>query len=231
MQVALVIITAFIGLTLQCAMVGACLALYELRTGRVVSRWISFPALLFIFACLQTYFLPAIAVSDASITIRQEDVARYLGTTPDMPLMQLFKFSVIDLVTLTLEATLAIWFARRFSQVVVAEAPGRLQDYLFGWPIVVVLLVTVSSSFWTYRLVEYVLIHQVYGSDAWNSGLRVVGKHGHLTDGRDLSDFHQFVLDFGSYLLSVPFFLGSAYGCAHMNRRMHAKRQLVAGTS
>jgi hypothetical protein len=64
----------------------------------------------------------------------------------------------------------------------------------------------------------------VYGKDAWNNGLRVVDKKGRLSDGRELSRFHYFVLNFGSYFLCAPIFIGSAFGLAYINMRMHGKR-------
>lgn len=102
-----------------------------------------------------------------------------------------------------------------------SEALGR---YLRGWPALVVVVITIGWSFWTYDLVEYALINGVYGRDAWAQGLRVTDKKGHLSDGRELSGLHRVVLNFGSYLLCVPMFLGSAFGFAYLNMRIHGKR-------
>jgi hypothetical protein len=102
-----------------------------------------------------------------------------------------------------------------------SEALGR---YLRGWPALAVVVITIGWSFWTYDLVEYALVNGVYGTDAWNHGLRVTDKKGHLSDGRELSGFHRAVLNYGSYLLCVPIFLGSAFGFAYLNMRIHGKR-------
>jgi hypothetical protein len=99
-----------------------------------------------------------------------------------------------------------------------------LDRYLRGWPILGVLVITIWSSFWTYDFGEYALINNVYGADAWTSGLRVTDNKGHLSDGRELSTFHKIVLHFGSFLLGVPFFIGSAFGLAYLNMRLHGKR-------
>jgi hypothetical protein len=98
------------------------------------------------------------------------------------------------------------------------------QRYLRGWPVLGVVVVTIAFSFWTFDLVEYALINSVYGTDAWNNGLRVTDKKGHLSDGRELSGLHRIVLNYGSFLLCVPVFIGSAFGLAYLNMRLHGKR-------
>lgn len=99
-----------------------------------------------------------------------------------------------------------------------------LSHYIRGWPILGVLVVTVWASFRTYDFVEYAIIETVYGADAWDSGLRVVDKRGRLSDGKELSKFHTIVLNGGSWLLSLPFFIGSGFGLAYINMRLHGKR-------
>lgn len=99
-----------------------------------------------------------------------------------------------------------------------------LEHYFRGWPLIGVLIITIACSFWTYDLIRYAIINGVYGTDAWAGGLRVVDKHGHLSDGRVLSGFHRIVLNFGSFLLCAPVFVGSAFGLAYLNMRLHGKR-------
>lgn len=99
-----------------------------------------------------------------------------------------------------------------------------LEHYLRGWPILGVFVITIWSAFWIFDVVEYALINSVYGTDAWDHGLRVVDKNGRLSDGRELSRLHTVVLNYGSFLLSVPFFLGSAFGLAYLKLRLHGKR-------
>jgi len=99
-----------------------------------------------------------------------------------------------------------------------------IEQYLRGWPLLGVLVITIACSFGSYALVKYAIINGAYGTDAWDNGLRVVDKHGHLSDGRVLSGFLRAVLNFGSFLLCVPFFVGSAFGLAYLNMRLHGKR-------
>src|SRR5262249_3965344 len=143
------------------------------------------------------------------------------------PVAKLYEPSWVSVLTWSVQATLAMWVAGRLSQVVVEEAPGKIEGYIYGWPIVVVIIVTISSSFWTYDFVEYLLIRTVYGTAEWNNGLRVADKFGHLSDGRELSGLQNTVLHLGSFLLSVPFFIGSAFGAGYVNKRLHGKRRPV----
>lgn len=93
-----------------------------------------------------------------------------------------------------------------------------------GWPTLGLVAVTIAASFLTHDLVEYLLLNAVYGSEAWSNGLRVVDNKGNLSDGTQLASLHKFVLSFGSFLLCVPVFVGSAFGFAYLNMRLHGKR-------
>jgi len=37
-----------------------------------------------------------------------------------------------------------------------------------------------------YRLLEYLIIKQIYGQAAWDQGLRVIDRHGNLSNGEEL---------------------------------------------
>jgi hypothetical protein len=99
-----------------------------------------------------------------------------------------------------------------------------MERYVSIWTTLLVLVITIWASFATFDLVEYAVINGVYGASAWDSGLRVIDNKGHLSDGRELSGFHKRVLYTGSGLLTVPFFLGSAFGFTYLNMRLHGKR-------
>jgi len=104
------------------------------------------------------------------------------------------------------------------------EPSSPLGRYLYGWPLLGVVVLTIAASFWTFDLVEYALLNAVYGADAWDAGLRVVDNKGRLSDGGRLSRFHHVVLHLGSFLLAAPVFVGSAFGLAYLNLRLHGKR-------
>jgi hypothetical protein len=89
---------------------------------------------------------------------------------------------------------------------------------------VAVAVITIGSSFWTFDLVERWVIKSAYGEAAWDGGLRVADNKGHLSDGRELTSSQSVAVYFGSYLLSVPFFLGSAIGLSYVNMRLHGEK-------
>lgn len=99
-----------------------------------------------------------------------------------------------------------------------------MERYVSVWTILLVAAITIWASFATFDLVEYAVINCVYGTSAWDGGLRVIDNKGHLSDGRELSGFHKRVLYTGSGFLTVPFFLGSAFGFTYLNMRLHGKR-------
>ena len=68
------------------------------------------------------------------------------------------------------------------------------------------------------------MIRSAYGATAWDDGLRLAHKDGRLTDGRKLTASQVRTLFVGSYFLSVPFFLGSAFGLAYLNMRLHGEK-------
>jgi hypothetical protein len=85
-------------------------------------------------------------------------------------------------------------------------------------------VVTIASSLLLFRLTAFLYINAAYGHAAWENGLRVVDNKGHLSDGGELSRTGDVIVYSGSYLLSVPFFLGSAVGLPYLRMRLRGER-------
>jgi hypothetical protein len=84
---------------------------------------------------------------------------------------------------------------------------------LGGWPLgcLALLLTFVGfpvvgeiSSRVTYEIVQRPVLNSVYGPGSYAHGLRVVGKHGELSDGRRLPEGWNTVLAIGTFVLTSP---------------------------
>lgn len=94
-----------------------------------------------------------------------------------------------------------------------------------GWLTAIgVLLVTLAASNWIFRLLEYLVINHVYGHAAWVNGLRVVDKHGGLSNGDTLSGWPHVLVFFGTFVLVVPFFFGSYFSFSYLGLRWKGRR-------
>ena len=87
-----------------------------------------------------------------------------------------------------------------------------------------VLVVTLAASNWISKLLEYLVINQVYGHAAWVDGLRVIDNRGGLSNGDFLSGWPQVVLYFGTFVLIVPFFFGSYFLFSYIGLRRKGRR-------
>jgi hypothetical protein len=55
-----------------------------------------------------------------------------------------------------------------------------------------------------YQIVERPILNSIYGPGSYANGLRVVGKHGELSDGRQLPRGYNIVLGIGTFILMLP---------------------------
>jgi hypothetical protein len=101
---------------------------------------------------------------------------------------------------------------------------AMIERHLGCLPVIAVVAITIISSHFTFRLAEYLYIKGTFGQAAWDGGLRVVDNKGHLSNGQELSGAGNFLVNFGSYLMSVPFFAGSAFGFVYLSMRLRGER-------
>jgi hypothetical protein len=85
------------------------LAFYSLRQrfNWQISPKLCFVVLIFIFAILDNYFVPMIYILDASITIRNEEIAKVFNITPNYPVMSLFDPGLFDFVIWSVQSFVA----------------------------------------------------------------------------------------------------------------------------
>jgi hypothetical protein len=87
-----------------------------------------------------------------------------------------------------------------------------------------VLLVTLAASKWIFKLVEYLVINQVYGHTAWADGLRVTdGRHGILSNGDLLAGWPYVMFYMGIFVLILPFFFGSYFLFSYIGLRLRGR--------
>lgn len=79
------------------------------------------------------------------------------------------------------------------------------------WPsfLAFAVLVAVTLSGWTFRAIERRIITGLYSEEAWDAGLRVVGKPLRLSNGEELPGAAKELLSAGSWALSVGVFVGT----------------------
>jgi hypothetical protein len=82
----------------------------------------------------------------------------------------------------------------------------------------------VSSRF-MYLLAQFLYISAAYGRAAWDGGLRLVGKHGHLSNGADLAAWGNVVIGLGTYLLTVPVLAAVPLGLPYLTMRLRGERR------
>lgn len=96
-----------------------------------------------------------------------------------------------------------------------------IRHFALGWPSLGIVAITIWSTFKIFHMVQYILINSVFGPEKWQAGLRVIDNKGNLSDGTVLSAMNQVILYFGSYFLTVPIFVVTAYGLSYLNMRLH----------
>jgi hypothetical protein len=72
-------------------------------------------------------------------------------------------------------------------------------------------LVAMAVSKWTFTLLEYLVIYHLYGQAAWVDGLRIINKHGGLSNGDYLTGWSYLMPYLGSFILTAPIAIGSFY--------------------
>jgi hypothetical protein len=87
-----------------------------------------------------------------------------------------------------------------------------------------VLVITLAASKWIFKLLEYLVINQVYGHAAWTDGLRVMDRHGGLSNGDFLSGWPLVMLYLGTFVLLLPFFFGSWFLFSYIGLRRKGRR-------
>lgn len=90
------------------------LSFYSLRQrfNWKISPKLCFVILIFIFAILDNYFIPMIFILDATITIRNDVIAKAFGITPNFPIMNLFDPGLFDFI---------IWCGQSFVAAFIGE--------------------------------------------------------------------------------------------------------------
>jgi len=94
----------------------------------------------------------------------------------------------------------------------------------FGVSAIGMLAVTVPSSFILFRLAKDIYVRFAYGRAAWDAGLRITDKHGHLSDGTSISEFGQVIVDGGGFLMTAAVCFGSVVAFAYLMMRVKGER-------
>jgi len=90
-------------------------------------------------------------------------------------------------------------------------------------PLLAMVVLVVVSPF-AYRLAQYLYIRSAYGAARWEHGLRVVDKHGHLSDGTTLSWLGQAAVYPGTFLLCLPVVCVAVYAFTYLAMRLRGER-------
>jgi hypothetical protein len=73
----------------------------------------NFLILFLIFAFLDNYPLPMFLALDATITVRNPDIAQWLDLRPDQPLIELFGFGWFEFITYSIQTLFATYFGNK----------------------------------------------------------------------------------------------------------------------
>lgn len=80
-------------------------------------RWRRTLGVMLVLAVLATYFFPALSLLDISVSIGHEELRTLFRLPPTLPLIELYHFSLLDLLFWFVEAQLALavagWVQRR----------------------------------------------------------------------------------------------------------------------
>jgi hypothetical protein len=86
------------------------------------------------------------------------------------------------------------------------STPAVCAALILAYSVLVVLFF--STCTFAYKHLERPIIDCIYGSQAYAAGLRIVGRHGELSDGRRLPTIWSAARGLGSYIVSMPVWLG-----------------------
>jgi len=91
-------------------------------------------------------------------------------------------------------------------------------------PMIGVFGVTLLSSFLLFRFSRNLYVICAYGWAAWDAGLQITGKNGHLSNGTSISDSGQIITQGGGFLMTAAVAVGSLIGFAYFLMRLKGER-------
>lgn len=77
------------------------------------------------FGFLSSYFIPALIVLNATITVHNAEVAQTLDLPPDLPLLELFIPGWFEMIIWLIQAWIAIWVATSLAKTPKNKAADR----------------------------------------------------------------------------------------------------------
>jgi len=88
---------------------------YSLAThfGWKISGQKNFLILFLIFAFLDIYPLPMLFSLDATITVRNPEIAQWFDLSPDLPIIELFGFGLFEFITYSIQTLIATYFGNK----------------------------------------------------------------------------------------------------------------------
>jgi hypothetical protein len=93
-----------------------------------------------------------------------------------------------------------------------------------GWLAgILALLVAFAVSKWTFALLQYFVICDIYGHEAWVHGLRVAHKSV-LSNGDVLSGWPWLILNLGTFVVTAPLCIGSFLLFRYIGFRLQGRR-------
>jgi len=94
-----------------------------------------------------------------------------------------------------------------------------------GWLAgILALFVAFAVSKWSFILLEYLVICHLYGHAAWAGGLRIVNKHGGLSNGGYLVGWPYVIPFMGTFIVTAPLAIGSFLLFRYMGFRLRGRR-------
>jgi len=105
-----------------------------------------------------------------------------------------------------------------------SNAAAMLDRHMGCLTIICLVPAIIFSSHLMFRLAQFLYIRAAFGRAAWESGLRVVDKQGHLSNGAELSAMGHVVVDLGGGLLTAMVFVGIGLGLPYLRMRLCGER-------
>ena len=109
----LLVLTAAFAYLFDAFLVGALFALFRVRHNWRLPRWPALLILLVVFVVVDTYWLPAVTVLDARLTIGNTRIAKALGVSGEVPLINFFSIGWFDVLVWGVQVVVASWVADR----------------------------------------------------------------------------------------------------------------------
>jgi len=108
-------------------------------------------------------------------------------------------------------------------QVLTTNLQALTERYIPAWAAAPFIAILVSSLIFWPQFMGYLYINAVYGSEAWASGLRIVGKSVHLSNGEALPVGSQILLGPGTFFLSIAMALAVPTAAAYLGASLAMK--------